>query len=83
MYHALDRATARLKLCRKPADCAAFLRVLLKPLDHLLRLLGYCIMPTPWSSLACRLAGRDVPLRRLHPRPVALAANWVPWATGN
>ena len=31
----------------------------------------------PWSSLACRLAGGDVALRRLHPTPVALAANWL------
>jgi putative transposase len=30
----------------------------------------------PWSSLACRLAGGEVALRRLHPWPVALAANW-------
>src|SRR5467141_411701 len=31
----------------------------------------------PWSSLACRLAGGEVALGRLHPGPVALATNWL------
>jgi putative transposase len=31
----------------------------------------------PWSSLACRLAGGEVALRRLHAGPVALPANWI------
>jgi putative transposase len=31
----------------------------------------------PWSSLACRLAGGEVALRRLHPGPVPLPANWL------
>jgi len=30
-----------------------------------------------WSSLACRLAGGEVALRRLHPGPVVLPANWL------
>src|SRR5713226_687587 len=158
VYHALNRATARLKLFRKAADYAAFLRVLDEALErHPLRVLGYCIMPThwhvvlwpaadreltaflrwltlthsvrwhkhyhstgsghvyqnrfkafavaqdehlltvlryvernplraglvrraedwPWSSLACRLAGGEVGLRRLHPGPVALATDWL------
>ncbi|HLN29988.1 MAG TPA: transposase [Gemmataceae bacterium] len=157
VYHALNRATARLKLFRKAADYEAFLRVLDEALEkHPLRVLGYCIMPThwhfvlwpaaegqltaflrwltlthsvrwhkhhhstgsghvyqnrfkafavaedehllsvlryvernplraglvrraedwPWSSLACRLAGGEVALRRLHPGPVVLPANW-------
>jgi putative transposase len=158
VYHALNRATARLKLFRKAADYEAFLRVLDEALaKHPLRLVGYCLMPThwhlvlwpmadgeltaflrwltlthsvrwhkhyqttgnghvyqnrfkafaiaedehlwtvlryvernplrarlvrraedwPWSSLACRLTGGAVALRRLHPGPVVLAANWV------
>jgi len=158
VYRALNRATARLKLFRKPADYAAFLRVFDEALArHPIRVLGYCIMPThwhvvlwpaadgeltaflrwltlthsvrwhkhyhstgsghvyqnrfkafavaedehlltvlryvernplraglvrraedwPWSSLACRLAGGAVALRRLHPWPVAVAADWV------
>ena len=158
VYHALNRATARLKLFRKAADYGAFLRVLDEALEqHPLRVLGYCIMPThwhfllwpaadgeltsflrwltlthsvrwhkhyhstgsghvyqnrfkafavaedehllsvlryvernplraglvrraedwPWSSLACRLAGGELALRRLHPGPVGLATDWV------
>jgi putative transposase len=30
----------------------------------------------PWSSLACRAAGGEVALRRLHPGPVALPPDW-------
>jgi putative transposase len=49
VYHALNRATARLTLFRKPADFEAFLRVFDAALDkHPLRVLGYCLMPTHW-----------------------------------
>ena len=49
VYHALNRATARLTLFRKPADYAAFLRVLDEALErHPMRLLAYCLMPTHW-----------------------------------
>jgi putative transposase len=49
VYHALNRGTARLKLFRKAADYAAFLRVLDEARErHPLRLLGYCLMPTHW-----------------------------------
>jgi putative transposase len=49
VYHALNRGTARLKLFRKAADYAAFLRVLDEALArHPVRLVGYCIMPTHW-----------------------------------
>jgi putative transposase len=157
VYHTLNRPTARLKLFRKAADYGAFLRVLDEALEHPVRVLGYCLMPThwhvvlwptadgqltsflrwltlthsvrwhkhyqstgsghvyqnrfkafavaedehlstlpryvernplraglvrraedwPWSSLACRLAGGEVALRRLHPGPVALATDWL------
>jgi putative transposase len=30
-----------------------------------------------WSSLACRFAGGDVALRRLHPWPVAMPTDWL------
>ena len=160
VYHALNRATGRLKLFRKSADYAAFLRVFDEALErHPLRILGYCLMPThwhvvlwpaadgelssflrwltlthsvrwhkhyhstgsghvyqdrfkafavaedehlltvlryvernplraglvrraedwPWSSLACRLAGGEVALRRLQPWPVAVATDWLSW----
>ena len=49
VYHALNRATARLKLFRKAADYAAFLRVFDEALERRpLRVLGYCLMPTHW-----------------------------------
>ena len=49
VYHALNRATARLKLFRKAADYAAFLRVFDEALErHPIRVLGYCLMPTHW-----------------------------------
>jgi len=49
VYHALNRATARMKLFRKAADYAAFLRVFDEALErHPLRVLGYCLMPTHW-----------------------------------
>jgi putative transposase len=49
VYHVLNRATGRLTLFRKPADYAAFRRVLAEALDrHPTRLLGYCLMPTHW-----------------------------------
>ncbi len=49
VYHALNRATARLTLFRKPPDYDAFLRVLAQALDrHPTRLLAYCLMPTHW-----------------------------------
>jgi putative transposase len=34
VYHALNRAVARLPLFEKPADYAAFQRVLAEALDH-------------------------------------------------
>jgi len=49
VYHALNRATSRMKLFRKAADYAAFLRVFDEALErHPLRVLGYCLMPTHW-----------------------------------
>jgi putative transposase len=49
MYHALNRAVARLPLFGKPTDYEAFERVLRLALDkHPTRLLGYCLMPNHW-----------------------------------
>jgi putative transposase len=49
VYHALNRATARLKLFRKAADYAAFLRAFDEALErHPIRVLGYCLLPTHW-----------------------------------
>lgn len=49
VYHALNRATARLQLFRKPADYATFLRVFDEALERQpIRVLAYCLMPTHW-----------------------------------
>ena len=49
VYHALNRAVARLPLFEKDGDYAAFERVLALALDeHPIRLLGYCLMPNHW-----------------------------------
>jgi putative transposase len=49
VYHALNRAVARLPLFEKPADYEAFERVLALALHaHPTRLLAYCLMPNHW-----------------------------------
>src|SRR5947209_14106899 len=49
VYHALNRAVARLLLFQKPADYDAFERVLVEALvKHPIRLLAYCVMPNHW-----------------------------------
>ncbi len=49
VYHALNRATARLPLFEKPADFDAFERVIAHTLQHVpTRILGYCVMPNHW-----------------------------------
>jgi putative transposase len=49
VYHVLNRAVARLPLFEKPADYAAFHRVLGETLDHFpMRVLAYTLMPNHW-----------------------------------
>jgi putative transposase len=49
VYHALNRAVARLPLFQKPADYAAFERLLAEALaKYPTRLLAYCLMPNHW-----------------------------------
>ena len=49
MYHALNRAVARLPLFGKDGDYAAFERVLAEALrEHPTRLLAYSLMPNHW-----------------------------------
>jgi putative transposase len=49
VYHAINRAVARLPLFQKDGDYEAFERVLLEAMaKHPLRLLGYCLMPNHW-----------------------------------
>jgi putative transposase len=52
IYHALNRAVARLPLFEKEEDYAAFERVLDEALDkHPTRLLAYAVMPNHWHLL--------------------------------
>jgi putative transposase len=49
VYHALNRAVARLPLFQKDGDYAAFERVLAEALEECpTRLLAYCFMPNHW-----------------------------------
>lgn len=49
VYHALNRAVARLPLFQKTGDYEAFERVLDEALArHPIRLLAYCLMPNHW-----------------------------------
>ncbi len=49
VYHALNRAVARLTLFEKPADYAAFERVLEEAQQRTpTRVLGFCLMPNHW-----------------------------------
>ena len=49
VYHALNRAVARLPLFKKDRDYEAFIRVLDEAREHHpIRILGYCIMPNHW-----------------------------------
>ena len=49
VYHAINRAVARLPLFQKPGDYDAFERVLIEALaKHPIRLLAYCLMPNHW-----------------------------------
>jgi len=49
VYHVLNRAVARLPLFEKPADYAAFLRVLAEALHECpMRILSFILMPNHW-----------------------------------
>jgi putative transposase len=49
VYHALNRAVARLPLFQKDGDFDAFERVLAEALlKHPIRLLSYCVLPNHW-----------------------------------
>src|SRR5437016_8795326 len=52
VYHALNRAVARLPLFEKDGDYAAFERVFALALEkHPIRLLSYCVMPNHWHMV--------------------------------
>ena len=52
VYHALNRASARMKLFPKAGDYAAFLRIIDAALEKFpMRVLGYCLMPSHWHMV--------------------------------
>src|ERR1700724_1204920 len=52
VYHALNRAVARLPLFQKDEDYRAFERVLTEALqENPIRLLGFCLMPNHWHMV--------------------------------
>ena len=49
VYHALNRAVARLPLFENSGDYDAFERVLMLAVEkHPIRVLAYCVMPNHW-----------------------------------
>jgi putative transposase len=52
VYHALNRAVARLPLFQKEGDYAAFVQVMREALQrHPTRLLSFCLMPNHWHMV--------------------------------
>lgn len=52
VYHVLNRAVGRMKLCEKEEDYWAFERVLEETYERTeMRLLSYCVMPNHWHML--------------------------------
>src|SRR3954469_17537484 len=61
VYHALNRAVARLSLFEKEGDYQAFERVLGLALEkHPIRLLGYCVMPNHWHFVLWPRTGNEL-----------------------
>jgi putative transposase len=61
LYHVLNRGVARLPLFEKPADYAAFQRVLAETLDQFpMRLLAYVLMPNHWHFVLWPRADGDL-----------------------
>jgi putative transposase len=61
VYHALNRANARLTIFEDDGDYAAFERVLAEAVDrHAMRLLAYCVMPNHFHLVLWPLADGDL-----------------------
>ena len=61
IYHVLNRAVARLPLFEKPADYAAFERVLCETLERFpMRILAYVVMPNHWHFVLWPLEDGDL-----------------------
>jgi REP-associated tyrosine transposase len=61
VYHVLNRAVARLPLFEKPADYAAFLRVVAEALDQCpMRILAFVLMPNHWHFVLWPKADGDL-----------------------
>ena len=62
IYHAMNRAVARLPLFQKEGDFEAFERVVVMALQkHPCRLLAYCIMPNHYHLIAVEPENQNNP----------------------
>ena len=69
VYHVINRGNGRQRLFRKPADYAAFEKVMLEALRRTpTRLLGWCMMPNHWHLV-------------LYPREDGELSAFVRWLT--
>src|ERR1700688_607000 len=60
VYHALNRANARLPLFTKDDDYSAFERVLTEACERFpMPLLGYCLMPNHWHLVLWPQQGKE------------------------
>jgi len=54
IYHVINRGCGRMRLFGKPADYAAFEKVMLEAMQkRAVPLLSYCLMPNHWHFLVC------------------------------
>jgi putative transposase len=61
VYHVLNRTNGRARLFHKPADYAAFLRMIGKAKEAVpMRVLGYCLMPNHWHLVLWPRADGDL-----------------------
>ena len=52
VYHVMNQAAGRWKICRKEADYAAFEQVIEETYERLpMRILSYCLLPTSWQMV--------------------------------
>ena len=61
VYHAWNRAVARLPLFQKDGDYAAFMEVMQQAMErHPIRLLAFCVMPNHWHMVLWPRADGDL-----------------------
>ncbi|MEX2117985.1 MAG: transposase [Pirellulales bacterium] len=83
VFHAINRAVARLPLLVKDDDYLAFEKVLDEALErHPTRLLGYCLMPNHWHMVLWPRKDGELMaflrwVARLHRWPISMPPQWL------